>query len=175
MSIIHDMMVRVFDINISSTVNLGSESMEQCVPPTILSRFDLVYVIIGDLDDQMDYHIAHHIVRVNKKHEDALAPAFTTVLLKCYIVFAKSLKPKGVTSNPLSTIKKLEGFIAEIFAHVIGMGAPEPLSSLVWVSPERGWIKINVDKQLLSVGQQLGWEWRLAIVWVILFCEDVNR
>ncbi|KAF8388556.1 hypothetical protein HHK36_027231 [Tetracentron sinense] len=64
------------------------------LPPAILSRFDVVYVIIGDLDDQTDYHIAHHIVRVGKKHEDALAPAFTIVLLKCYIVFAKSLKPK---------------------------------------------------------------------------------
>ncbi|KAF8388553.1 hypothetical protein HHK36_027228 [Tetracentron sinense] len=50
--------------------------------------------MIGDLDNQTDYHITHHIVRVNKKHEDALAPAFTTVLLMCYIVFAKSLKPK---------------------------------------------------------------------------------
>ncbi|KAF8402237.1 hypothetical protein HHK36_013189 [Tetracentron sinense] len=44
--------------------------------------------------DQTDYHIVHHIARVHERHVDALAPAFTTVLLKCYIVFAKSLKPQ---------------------------------------------------------------------------------
>ncbi|KAA0052410.1 DNA replication licensing factor MCM6 isoform X1 [Cucumis melo var. makuwa] len=64
------------------------------LPPAILSRFDLVYVMIDDPDDQTDYHIAHHIVRVHQKHEDALAPAFTTAELKRYIAYAKTLKPK---------------------------------------------------------------------------------
>ncbi|KAF8388563.1 hypothetical protein HHK36_027238 [Tetracentron sinense] len=89
------------------------------LPPAILSRFDLVYVMIGDLDDQTDYHIAHHIVRVNKKHEDALAPAFTTVLVKCYIVFVKSLKPKvcllfleiGEVIQLLGVVRQLETLI----------------------------------------------------------------
>ncbi|GFS42922.1 minichromosome maintenance (MCM2/3/5) family protein [Actinidia rufa] len=64
------------------------------LPPAILSRFDLVYVMIDDPDDQRDYHIAHHIVRVHKKCEDALAPAFTTAELKRYIAYAKTLKSK---------------------------------------------------------------------------------
>lgn len=64
------------------------------LPPAILSRFDLVYVMIDDPDDQTDYHIAHHIVRVHQKHENALAPAFTTAQLKRYMSYAKTLKPK---------------------------------------------------------------------------------
>ncbi|KAL0399665.1 UNVERIFIED_CONTAM: DNA replication licensing factor MCM6 [Sesamum radiatum] len=64
------------------------------LPPAILSRFDLVYVMIDDPDDQVDYHIAHHIVRVHQKREDALSPAFTTAELKRYISYAKTLKPK---------------------------------------------------------------------------------
>uniref|UniRef100_A0A2N9EUZ3 DNA helicase n=1 Tax=Fagus sylvatica TaxID=28930 RepID=A0A2N9EUZ3_FAGSY len=64
------------------------------LPPAILSRFDLVYVMIDDPNDQTDYHIAHHIVRVHQKHEDALIPAFTTAELKRYIAYAKTLKPK---------------------------------------------------------------------------------
>lgn len=64
------------------------------LPPAILSRFDLVYVMIDDPDDQIDYHIAHHIVRVHQKHEEALAPAFTTAQLKRYFAYAKTLKPK---------------------------------------------------------------------------------
>ncbi len=64
------------------------------LPPAILSRFDLVYVMIDDPDDQTDYHIAHHIVRVHQKREEALAPEFTTAQLKRYIAYAKTLKPK---------------------------------------------------------------------------------
>lgn len=64
------------------------------LPPAILSRFDLVYVMIDDPDDQTDYHIAHHIVRVHQKREDAVTPAFTTAQLKRYITYAKALKPK---------------------------------------------------------------------------------
>ncbi|MBA0586895.1 hypothetical protein Gorai_017612, partial [Gossypium raimondii] len=64
------------------------------LPPAILSRFDLVYIMIDDPDDQTDYHIAHHIVRVHQKREDALQPAFTTAELKRYITYAKTLKPK---------------------------------------------------------------------------------
>ncbi|MCL7038746.1 hypothetical protein MKW94_024557 [Papaver nudicaule] len=64
------------------------------LPPAILSRFDLVYVMIDEPDDQTDYHIAHHIVRVHQKHEEALSPAFTTAQLKRYIAYAKTLKPK---------------------------------------------------------------------------------
>ncbi|KAJ7969377.1 DNA helicase [Quillaja saponaria] len=64
------------------------------LPPAILSRFDLVYVMIDDPDDQTDYHIAHHIVRVHQKHELALTPSFTTAELKRYIAYSKTLKPK---------------------------------------------------------------------------------
>lgn len=64
------------------------------LPPAILSRFDLVYIMIDDPDEQTDYHIAHHIVRVHQKHEEALAPAFTTAQVKRYIAYAKTLKPK---------------------------------------------------------------------------------
>ncbi|KAL4590625.1 hypothetical protein LXL04_003562 [Taraxacum kok-saghyz] len=64
------------------------------LPPAILSRFDLVYVMIDDPDDTVDYHIASHIVRVHQKRENVIAPTFTTAQLKRYIQVAKSKKPK---------------------------------------------------------------------------------
>ncbi|KAK3140428.1 hypothetical protein QOZ80_5AG0400870 [Eleusine coracana subsp. coracana] len=64
------------------------------LPPAILSRFDLVYIMIDEPDENTDYHIAHHIIRVHQKREEALAPAFSTAELKRYIAFAKSLKPQ---------------------------------------------------------------------------------
>lgn len=64
------------------------------LPPAILSRFDLVYVMIDDPDDTIDYHIAHHIVKIHQRHEEAIAPTFSTTQLKRYIAYAKTLKPK---------------------------------------------------------------------------------
>ncbi|CAH1446035.1 unnamed protein product [Lactuca virosa] len=60
----------------------------------ILSRFDLVYVMIDDPDDTTDFHIASHIVRVHQKRENAVALPSPTAQLKRYIQVAKSKKPK---------------------------------------------------------------------------------
>lgn len=70
------------------------EQYNVALPPAILSRFDLVYVMIDEPDENTDYHIAHHIVRVHQKHEEALSPSFTNVELKRYLAYAKLLKPQ---------------------------------------------------------------------------------
>jgi DNA replication licensing factor MCM6 len=63
------------------------------LPPAILSRFDLVYVMVDDPDETIDANIAQHIVKVHQKRDDALDPAFTTAELKHYIAYAKTLNP----------------------------------------------------------------------------------
>lgn len=50
--------------------------------------------MIDDPDDQTDYNIAHHIVRVHQKRENPVDPPFTTAQVKRYIMYAKTLKPK---------------------------------------------------------------------------------
>ncbi|CAH8319350.1 unnamed protein product [Eruca vesicaria subsp. sativa] len=45
---------------------------------------------------RVDYDIPHHIMRVHQNHEAALSPEFTTVQLKRYIAYAKTLKPKVI-------------------------------------------------------------------------------
>ncbi|KAK9050232.1 hypothetical protein SSX86_030798 [Deinandra increscens subsp. villosa] len=52
------------------------------LPPAILSRFDLVYVMIDDPDDTTDYHIASHTVRLHQKKEEVVSPTFSTAQLK---------------------------------------------------------------------------------------------
>ncbi|EPS67005.1 hypothetical protein M569_07767 [Genlisea aurea] len=79
------------------------------LPPAILSRFDVVYVMIDDPDEESDYHIANHIVRVHQKRDDALAPAFSTAQLKRYISYAKSLKPKP---NPEARRLLVESYVS---------------------------------------------------------------
>ncbi|KAH0850810.1 hypothetical protein HID58_095228, partial [Brassica napus] len=93
--------ISITKAGIQATLNARTSFLQQLIllynvnlPPAILSRFDLVYVMIDDPDELTDYHIAHHIVRVHQKHEAALSPEFTTVQLKRYIAYAKTLKPK---------------------------------------------------------------------------------
>lgn len=50
--------------------------------------------MIDDPDDQTDYNIAHHIVRVHQKRENPVDPPFSTAQVKRYIMYAKTLKPK---------------------------------------------------------------------------------
>ncbi|KAI3962841.1 hypothetical protein MKW92_008134 [Papaver armeniacum] len=92
------------------------------LPPAILSRFDLVYVMIDEPDDQTDYHIAHHIVRVHQKHEEALSPAFTTaqlitilqakkVLVDSYVALRRGDTAPGGTVAYRMTVRQLEALI----------------------------------------------------------------
>ncbi|KAG0500412.1 hypothetical protein HPP92_000484 [Vanilla planifolia] len=84
------------------------------LPPAILSRFDLVYIMIDEPDENIDYHIAHHIVRVHQKHEEALTPAFTNAELKRYIAYAKSLKPQVLPAHVHMAVRLLKTSIISV-------------------------------------------------------------
>ena len=86
------------------------------LPPMILSRFDLVYVMIDETDDQTDDHIADHIVRVHQKHEEALSPSFTTAQIQCYIAYAKTLKPKVVSLSHFELVFQFPKELLAFFA-----------------------------------------------------------
>ena len=79
------------------------------LPPAILSRFDLVYVMVDDPDETIDANIAQHIVKVHQKRDDALDPAFTTAELKRYIAYAKT-QPNGLVFS---------SFVLDYFAFVL--------------------------------------------------------
>lgn len=64
------------------------------LPPAILSRFDLVHVMIDEPDEITDYNVARHIVSVHQHQEQALSPEYTTAQLQRYIAYARSLKPQ---------------------------------------------------------------------------------
>ncbi|GBG72984.1 hypothetical protein CBR_g12702 [Chara braunii] len=65
------------------------------LPAPILSRFDLVHVMIDDADEVRDYHVARHIVSVHqKKGQMDDIPEFTTAQLQRYIKYARTIKPQ---------------------------------------------------------------------------------
>ncbi|GAU45952.1 hypothetical protein TSUD_301610 [Trifolium subterraneum] len=73
---------------------LGDSMYNVALPPAILLRFDLVYIMVDDPDETIDTNMAQHIVKVHQMCDDALHPAFSTAEVKRYVAYAKTLKPK---------------------------------------------------------------------------------
>ena len=70
-----------------------SLKMNVMMPPAILSRFDLLHIMLDEPDEAEDYKIARHIVGVHQRREAALKPEFSAVQLQRYIRWARSLRP----------------------------------------------------------------------------------
>ncbi|KAK3241271.1 MCM DNA helicase complex subunit mcm6 [Cymbomonas tetramitiformis] len=75
------------------------------LPPAILSRFDLVHVMIDEVDEGTDYNIARHIINTHVAGSaDDKAP-FTKVQLQRYIKYARTLKPRMTTAVKNELVK----------------------------------------------------------------------
>ena len=64
------------------------------LPPAILSRFDLLHVMIDEPDPLMDSQIANHILSVHQGAGAALNPPYSMEGMQCYIKYARSIKPR---------------------------------------------------------------------------------
>ncbi|MDK2853270.1 MAG: replicative helicase Mcm [Thermococcaceae archaeon] len=64
------------------------------LPPTLLSRFDLIFVLLDEPDEKLDSEIAEHILKVRKGEAEAITPKIPHDLIKKYIAYArKNIKP----------------------------------------------------------------------------------
>ena len=64
------------------------------LPPPLMSRFDLFYVITDSCNPQMDHSIAYHIVNLHSNGDQALECEFGTEILQKYIQAARRVNPK---------------------------------------------------------------------------------
>ena len=64
------------------------------MPPAILSRFDLMHIMLDEPDDVADTNLARHIVGVHQRREAALRPEYATAQLQRYIRYARTLRPR---------------------------------------------------------------------------------
>ena len=60
----------------------------------IMSRFDLFFVILDECNENVDRHLAEHIVNIHRLRDDAIKPEFSTEQLQRYIRFARTFKPE---------------------------------------------------------------------------------
>ena len=60
----------------------------------IMSRFDLFFVILDECNEQIDRHLAEHIVGIHQHRDEAVEPEFSTEQLQRYIRFARTFRPE---------------------------------------------------------------------------------
>ncbi|ODA79721.1 hypothetical protein RJ55_05315 [Drechmeria coniospora] len=60
----------------------------------IMSRFDLFFVILDECNEQIDRHLAEHIVGIHQLRDEAVTPEFSTEQLQRYIRFARTFRPE---------------------------------------------------------------------------------
>mgnify|MGYP001173540548 CR=1 FL=1 len=64
------------------------------LPAPILSRFDLVHVMIDEPDEFHDYNLARHIVALHQRRERAVEVDYSLQQLQRYIRYARTIRPK---------------------------------------------------------------------------------
>ncbi|KAK9808207.1 hypothetical protein WJX73_008679 [Symbiochloris irregularis] len=64
------------------------------LPPAILSRFDLLHIMIDEPDELMDERIANHIIAVHQRRNLALDVTYTMAEVQNYIRYARTIKPE---------------------------------------------------------------------------------
>lgn len=60
----------------------------------IMSRFDLFFVVLDECNENVDLHIAQHIVNVHRFRDASIKPEFSTEQLQRYIRYARTFAPK---------------------------------------------------------------------------------
>jgi len=59
------------------------------LPPTLLSRFDLIFLLLDEPDEKVDASIAEHILKVRRGEAEVVTPKIPYDLLKKYIAYAR--------------------------------------------------------------------------------------
>ncbi|KAK8869610.1 hypothetical protein IAR55_000177 [Kwoniella newhampshirensis] len=72
----------------------------------IMSRFDLFFVVLDECNENVDLHIAQHIVNVHRFRDAAIAPEFSTEALQRYIRYARTFSPKLTPSASSVLVEK---------------------------------------------------------------------
>jgi replicative DNA helicase Mcm len=74
------------------------------LPVTILSRFDLIFVLRDEPNKEADSKMSEHILEIHRKGLSPVEPPIPLELLRKYISYAKAIKP-ALTKEALQRLK----------------------------------------------------------------------
>ena len=76
------------------------------LPPTLLSRFDLIFLLLDEPDEKVDSSIAEHILKVRRGEAEAVTPKIPYELLKKYIAYARKNVHPVLSREAMEEIKR---------------------------------------------------------------------
>jgi replicative DNA helicase Mcm len=121
------------------------------LPSTLLSRFDLVYIITDKPHEETDRRIAEHIVNIHRRPEEAVVQQISLDLLEKYIFYAKSSVRPALTKE---ASQKLMNFYVQMRKGGESEDAPVPitarqLEALIRLSEARARMRLSrkVEKE----------------------------
>ncbi|KAG6017620.1 hypothetical protein E4U54_005725 [Claviceps lovelessii] len=79
----------------------------------IMSRFDLFFVILDECNEQIDRHLAEHIVGIHQLRDEAVEPEFSTEQLQRYIRFARTFRPEFTDEAKDALVQKYKELRAD--------------------------------------------------------------
>jgi len=119
------------------------------LPVTILSRFDLIFVLRDVPDKEADSKMSEHILEIHRKGLSPLEPPIALELLRKYVSYAKGIKPV-LTQEAL---KRLSDFYLAMRSVSEAEGSPvaitaRQLESLVRIAEARA--RVALRKEVLA-------------------------
>jgi len=119
------------------------------LPVTILSRFDLIFVLRDVPDKEVDSKMSEHILEIHRKGLSPVEPPMPLELLRKYVSYAKGIKPV-LTQDAL---KRLNDFYLAMRSASEAEGSPvaitaRQLESLVRIAEARA--RVALRKEILA-------------------------
>jgi replicative DNA helicase Mcm len=119
------------------------------LPVTILSRFDLIFVLRDVPDKEADSKMSEHILEIHKKGSSPVEPSVQSELIRKYISYSKGIKPT-LTNE---AIKRLNDFYLAMRSASEAEGSPvaitaRQLESLVRIAEARA--RVALRKEVLA-------------------------
>lgn len=96
------------------------------LPSTLLSRFDLVYIITDRPHEDTDRRIAEHIVNIHRRPDEAVTQPISLDLLEKYIMYAKNNVKPLLTKE---AAQKLMNFYMQMRKGGESEDAPVPITA----------------------------------------------
>lgn len=119
------------------------------LPVTILSRFDLIFVLRDVPDKELDSRMSEHILELHRRGSAPIEAPIPPDLLKKYIIYAKGMKPALTTE----ALKRLKEFYLAMRSVSETEGSPiaitaRQLESLIRIAEARA--RVALRKEVLA-------------------------
>jgi len=116
------------------------------LPVTILSRFDLIFVLRDVPNKESDSKMSEHILEIHRKGSSPIEPPIPVELLRKYVGYAKGVRP----TLSQEALKRLQDFYLAMRSASEAEGSPvaitaRQLESLVRIAEARARVKLRKE------------------------------